>query len=421
MRTPAALLLTALLSPAWMVAAEPPAPVPGYDDLMKGFPPPPERRVTRSNWLDAPFHVWGFKHVETLVPAITVDRGPGPVSELRQAPADLSTFSFTDPWGKSRGLAAFLADQHVDSLLVWHDGALVAEHYRNGQTRRTRHIMFSVTKSFTGLLAEMLIQEGDLDETRKVGEYLPELSDSAYGDATVRQVLDMEVGIDFSEIYDDPASDIAQYAYAAGMRHAPAGVEHPPSLYDYLPTLRKKGEHGRDFHYVTANTEVLGWLLTRVTGTPFAELFEQRLYQKVGPERDALFLADPLGKAVAGGGLSITARDTLRLAAVLAREGRHGKVQVVPETVVAKIAAGGTPRPSLWGNENSMDNSYRSQWYIHHPSATFSAAGIHGQNIYVDPAADVVVVIQSSNPPADGEFFVVNDSFFHGMVKHLGR
>ena len=421
MKAVAAVLLALLLMPMTIAAAEP-----GPDDLMKGFPPLSRNQVTRQNWLDAPFHRWGFKHVESLLPTVAVDRGDAPVSVLAAAPAaaapaSMEDFSFTDPWQKSRDLAAFLADQHVDALLVWHDGALIAEHYENGQTRRTRHVMFSVTKSFTGLIAEMLIHEGRLDETRKVSAYLPELAGSAYQDASVRNLLDMEVGIAFSEVYDDPGSDIARYTYAAGLRPAPPGVDHEPSLYDYLPTLDKRGEHGVDFHYVTANTEVLGWLLERVTGTSFAELFEQRLYQGVGAERDALIMVDPRGKAVAGGGLSITARDALRLAVVLAREGRHGETQVVPRAVVAKIAGGGTPRPSLWGNEQSMDNSYRSQWYVHHPSKTFSAAGVHGQNIYIDPAADVVVVIQSTYPEADGEFFAVNGAFFQAMVAHLAR
>jgi CubicO group peptidase (beta-lactamase class C family) len=410
------MLLGVLLLPVNVLAAEP-----RHDELMNGFPPPADRQVSRDNWLDAPFNNWGFKHVEVLVPTVTVDRGEGPVSELTTAPVLLDDFSFTDPWDTARTFEAFLADQHVDSLLVWHNGALVAEQYRNGQTPRTRHIMFSVTKSFVGLLAELLIHEGTLDESRRVSAYLPELAGSAYQDATLRQLLDMEIGINFSEVYDDPRSDIARYTYAAGMRRAPAGVEHPSSLYEYLPTLQKQGRHGEDFHYVTANTEVLGWVLARVTGTAFAELFEQRLFQPVGPERDALFLADPRGKAVAGGGLSITARDTTRLAAMLAQEGKYQGIQVLPEAVVAKIAAGGTPRPSLWGNETSMDNSYRSQWYVHHPSKTFSASGVYGQNIYIDPAADVVVVIQSTYPEADGKFFGINDAFFHAMAARLTR
>jgi CubicO group peptidase (beta-lactamase class C family) len=240
------------------------------------------------------------------LPAITVDRGLGPLSPLACRPKDVTGFGFVDSWGERRDLEAFLTDQHVDALLVWHDGVPVLERYRNGQTHRTRHIVFSVTKPFTGLLTEMLIHEGLIDETARLERY--------------------------------------------------------------------------DFHYVTANSEVLGWLLERVTGTPFAQLFEERLFQPIGPERDAFFLAGPHGKAVAGGG---------------------------------------TPRPSLWGNEDGRDNSYRSQWYVHHPSRTYSAAGVHGQNLYVNPAAQVVVVIQSTYPQADGEFFGVNDAFFHGITAWL--
>lgn len=412
-RIRASLLL--LLTLAFTARAEGPL---GHDELMNGFPPPPDRQVTHANWLLAPFHNWSLKHVESVVPTVAVDRGTAPVSALPEG-EPLTAFEFTDAWQKTRDLETFLRDQHIDSLLVWHDGKLVLERYRNGQTPRTRHLMFSVTKSFVGLLAELLIHEGRLDEKRTLIEHVPELKGSAYEDATVRQLLDMEIGIAFSEIYDDETSDIARYAQAAGMWPARPDGKGPASIYEYLPTLQKRGEHGRDFHYVTANTEVLGWLLSRVTGESVAELFEQRLFQAVGPERDALFLVDRHGQTVAGGGLAISARDTLRLAAMLANEGRHQGVQVVPTEVVAKIAAGGTPRPSLWGNEESMDNSYRSQWYVHHPSRTFSAAGIHGQNIYVDPRADVVVVIQSTYPEADGAFFGVNAAFFHAVVDHL--
>ena len=395
------------------IAAEPPA-------LMEGFPPPPAAQVTAANWIDPPYNQWAFQHLESLLPTVTVDRGTGTATPLPTADADLATFTFTDFSGERRDLDRFLSDQHIDALLIWHGGALLAEHYRNGQTPRSRHIMFSVTKSFTGLIAEMLIEDGTLDAARPVTDYVPELAGSAYGDATVRHVLDMEVGVDFTEIYDDPESEIARFAFAAGMRPAPTGFAGPLSLYAYLPTLKKHGEHGQDFHYVTANSEVLGWVLERASGTPFGALFEARLFQPVGPERDAFILADPHGKAVSGGGLAITARDALRLTAMLAAGGRSGGRQVVPKAVIDRIAAGGTPRPSLWGNEDGgQDHSYRSQWYIHHPSGTYSAAGIHGQNLYVDPASGLAVVIQSSYPEADGAFFAVNDAFFLALTERL--
>ena len=183
---------------------------------------------------------------------------------LDAQPYDLGRFEFTDFTGKKRNLAQFLEDQHIDALVLWSHGKLRQEIYRNGETARTRHLMMSVTKSFTGLVAEMLIAEGKLDETKQITDYVPELKGSAYDGATLRNLMNMEIGIDFSEIYDDPNSTIFQFSYAAGFRPVPPGVKAFPSLYEFLPSLRKKGEHGKDFHYVTANSEVLGWVIEKV-------------------------------------------------------------------------------------------------------------------------------------------------------------
>jgi len=390
--------------------------------MMVGAPPPTDRQITLANWMAPPYNVWAFQHLEAILPTMTVDRGAGPVSTLEADPVDLSRFEFVDYAGKKRDLTQFLEDQHIDALVLWSHGKVRQEIYRNGETARVRHMMMSVTKSFTGLIAEMLIAEGRLDETKRVSEYVPELKGSAYDDATLRNLLNMEIGIDFSEIYDDPSSTIYQFSYAAGFRPVPPGIKSFPSLYEFLPSLRKKGEHGQDFHYVTANSEVLGWVIEKVTGTGFAHQFEQMLYSKLGAERDAFYATDPHGKAVSGGGLNITARDALRLAVMMAQEGRFNGQQIVPAAVVAKIAAGSTPRPSLWGNENGgRDHSYMSQWYIDHPSGVVSAAGIHGQTIHILPKDDVAMVIQSSYPDADGPFFFVLDDFFASVAKKLKR
>ena len=396
------------------------AEVAGGSGMMVGAPPTEDRQVTLANWRVPPYNVWAFQHVEAILPTTTVDRGSGPVSALDTEPADLGTFEFDDYSGKKRNLTQFLEDQHIDALVLWSHGRVRQEIYRNDETARTRHMMFSVTKSFTGLVAEMLIAEGRLDESKLVTDYVPELKGSAYDDATLRNLLNMEIGIDFSEIYDDPSSTIYQYHYAAGTRAVPPGVKAFPSLYEFLPSLRKQGEHGQDFHYVTANSEVLGWVIEKVTGTGFAHQFEQKVYGKLGAERDAFYATDPHGKAVSGGGLNITARDALRLAVMMAQEGRFNGQQIVPAAVVAKIAAGSTPRPSLWGNENGgRDHSYMSQWYIDHPSGVVSAAGIHGQTIHMLPKEVVAMVIQSWYPDADGPFFLVLDDFFASVAKKL--
>ena len=396
------------------------APSAGTSGLMVGAPPAPADQITLENWMAPPYNVWAFQHLEALLPTTTVDRGTKPVSLLDAQPYDLGKFEFADSTGKKRSLAQFLDDMHIDALELWSHGKLRQEIFRNGETARTRHLMMSVTKSFTGLVAEMLIAEGRLDETKLVTDYVPELKGSAYDGATLRNLMNMEIGIDFAEIYDDPSSTIFQFAYAAGFRPVPPGVKAYPSLYEFLPSLRKKGEHGKDFHYVTANSEVLGWVVEKVTGTGFAHVFEQKVFGRIGAERDAFYATDPHGKAVSGGGLNITARDALRLAVMMSREGNFNGQQIVPAAVVAKIAAGSTPRPSLWGNENGgHDHSYMSQWYIDHSNGVVSAAGIHGQTIHFLPKQDIAMVLQSSYPDADGAFFVVLDNFFAAVSRQL--
>src|SRR5262249_23247525 len=151
----------------------------------------------------------------------------------------LGRFEFTDFTGKRRTFAQFLDDQHVDALVLFAGGKLQQEVYRNGETARARHIMMSVTKSFTGLVAEMLIAEGKLDDRKRIVDYVPELNvpGGAYADATVRNLLNMEIGIDYTEVYDDPNSTVSKFAYAAGFWSAPPGVKTFPSLYEFLPSL----------------------------------------------------------------------------------------------------------------------------------------------------------------------------------------
>ncbi len=156
----------------WVTAL---AATPVATGVMVGAPPPAAQQVTLDNWLSPEFNAWSFQHLEAILPTTTVDRGTGPVSALDAQPYDLGRFEFADFTGKKRNLAQFLDDQHIDGLVLWSHGKLRQEIYRNGETARTRHLMMSVTKSFTGLIAEMLIAEGKLDETKQVTDYVPEL------------------------------------------------------------------------------------------------------------------------------------------------------------------------------------------------------------------------------------------------------
>jgi CubicO group peptidase (beta-lactamase class C family) len=306
-------------------------------------------------------------------------------------------------------LAQFLDESHTDSFLILHRGKLVFERYMNGQQAHTQHQMFSATKSFVGTLMLGLIEQGRVDPSRKVIHYLPETKGSAFADATVQQVLDMTTAVHFTEIYDDPNSDIWRYGWVFGVWGKPAaGYDGPLTAYEYLPTLRKKGEHGHAFHYVTPNTDVLGWIISRVTGKSLSRNLEEVLWQRLGMERDGYVWLDGAATEMAGGGLNITARDAARFGQMIIQKGRYNGQQIIPASVAERILQPGDPdvftryyTDEPWYGEVAY--AYHDQWWtFNNAHKAVSAIGVHGQYIYLDPVARMVVVKQSSSPDAEG-------------------
>jgi CubicO group peptidase (beta-lactamase class C family) len=370
---------------------------PSASMLMQGFPP--RHVVSKENWRTTPFNRWAFQNIEQIAPTATIHRGSQSLTELPQASEkERDAYAQLD---MRNGLTVeqYIEQNMVDGLLVLKNGRIVAEHYHNGQTKDTRHIMFSVGKSFTGIMAETLVFEGTLDDTKLVPHYVPELAKSGYADATVRQVMDMLVDLEFSEDYADPYSDISQFIYAAGLGKAPAGVNVYPSLYSYLPSLKKEGKHGKKWEYVSATTETLGWIMNRATNQSWVSLFEERIYKHIHPRRDATIIVDALGKEVAAGGMSMTLRDVGRFAYLVANDGRYEENQVLPRDVIKTIKAGGDPEKF----ESPLPGvvlSYKSQWYHDATTGILAGYGIHGQAIEIGLENEIIIVTQSSWPTA---------------------
>lgn len=408
-----ALLAVALAAFSWSAAARTVEPA----DLMKGFPPSPDATVTAANWRTPPFNTWAFQHIEQVVPTRTVFRGTGAVVPLHSASRRTVDRYRTAMQSGGFDVPAFMHANHVDGLLVLKDGRIVDERYGNGQQPSSRHAMMSVGKSVVGTIAELLVHEGRLDQERSVQHYVPELAGSAFGDATVRQVLDMLVGVDYSEAMEDPTSDVNQFLYAARLGTPPPGVTPKASLYEYVRGLRKKGGHGEVFHYVTPTSEVLGWIVARATGSSWADLFEQRIYQPLGPERDGFVIVDAVGTQTAAGGLALTLRDAGRFGLMIANDGTLDGRRVLPVEVVRRIKAGGDPSrwpPQEWAKGV---HSYGSQWWIDHTARILTAYGIHGQLIRIGLDDGIVVVVQSSWPVAGGPDFLARQLGFYDAVR----
>ena len=226
--------------------------------------------------------------------------------------------------------------RYTDGFLVLKDGRILYERYFNGMRPESRHLLQSVSKSLCGVLAGELVESGAVDLDATVSTYVPELWDSAFGDATVSQLLDMTAAVEFNEDYADPDSDVQAQDRAAGWR--PRRIDDPESSYAFLGTLRSSGAHGRSFQYCSATTDVLAWVLERATGRRYPELLSDELWSRIGAEHDAFVTVDEAGFAFANGGVSVSLRDLARFGHLVLSGGSVGEHRACSADWVAASA-----------------------------------------------------------------------------------
>jgi CubicO group peptidase (beta-lactamase class C family) len=397
--------------------------------LMRGSPPPPAQRIRFEDdrYLEFPHIRWSLSHMRELVPTVAVWRGGGAPSDLRvvdrSGEAKIDALEFEDLSGRRQTWVESLAQTYTDGIIVLHRGARVYERYFGALQPHRPHACFSITKSYAATLAATLIHERVLDEDKPVPYYVPEMARSAYQDATLREVLDMQVGVQYSELYSDPEADIWHYSRAGGLRTRPSDYAGPTNYYDYLVTLRKEGEHGAAFAYKTINTEVLCWIMTRVTGVPLAEMLSERIWSRIGCEEDGYIAVDSIGVAMGGGGMSASLRDMCRFGELMRCEGAWHGNQVLPAAVVADIRRGSDPAKFAMAGYTLLPGySYRNMWWVSHDAlGVFEGRGIHGQRLYIAPEAEVVIARFASHPIASS---AANDTLtmpaFAALARVLG-
>jgi len=377
--------------------------------------------ATLENWRQHPFSVWGFTHVDSLIPVASIPTAPPP-SALRQGkPLDLARLAIV--WaGSRRSAEAALEETHTDGFMVLKNGEVVAERLIN-QTATDRHIVFSVSKSITAALAGILVKDGKLDPEAPVSRYVPEVEGSAYADATVRHLLDMAVSIRFVEDYLDPQGDVARYRAAMGW-NPPGAVDSVDGINAFVSGLPKgDNPHGRRFHYVSPNTDLLGWILERAAGESFASLLSRLIWQPMHMAQDACVTIDRHGAPRTAGGICVSLGDLARFGEMMRNKGRFNGQRIVPEEWINDILHKGDAAQWSRGEMVNLfpDGRYRSKWYVPDPSSNvLCAIGIHGQWIYIDHDAGMVAVKQSSQPiPADEALDNLTYAMFQAIADEL--
>ncbi|MCG8579924.1 MAG: beta-lactamase family protein [Bacteroidales bacterium] len=363
--------------------------------LMKGFPAPEDKRVDAGNWILYPYNTWAFKNVQRLLPTTNIDNG-----SLEAIPFDKKINNLDDIEvniaGEKLTVKNILETHHTDGIVVLHKGDLVYERFWNDMTATTPHWMASTSKSITGTLAAIYIERGVLDENALVKDIIPELATSGWGNATVRELLDMSVGTDWDESMSaivNEQSFARQYAAAANSLQI-KGYDGS-GVMAFLPNIEKGRKHGESFLYNSPATDVMGWILNRITGNNLEHNVSIELWQYLGAMGQSNYLLDGAGIAWPTGGMSSGLYDLAKFGLLIQQEGMINGKRVFSSAIVKDIIENGnkeqfakSPHADLYPNGH-----YRNFWWVKgDEDNSFMAKGIYGQYIYINPAKETVIV-----------------------------
>jgi CubicO group peptidase (beta-lactamase class C family) len=327
-----------------------------------------------------------FRNIDRLFPTRTVHRGETtrilPVSDQ-----PFREFSYSVD-GQTYDLYDVLSLNRVSGILIIKDGEILFEKYLLGNDEHTRWMSMSVVKSMTATLIGAAIQDGyiaSIDDP--IVNYLPRFKGTAYDGVTVKNLLQMTSGVAWNETYTDPASDRRR------MLEAQIG-QQPGAILDLMASLPRAAEPGTRWNYSTGETQVAGALVAAATGKPVADYLSEKIWSRVGMESDATWwLESPEGLEVGGSGLSARLRDYARFGLFLLNDGVIDGQRVLPEGWVQEASA-----PKIVAGE-TVDYGYML-WPLH--GRSYSAIGIFGQFVFVDPDKNLVVAMWSAQPKPVG-------------------
>lgn len=369
--------------------------------------------VTTANWLDGPYNRWGFRHVPDLCRTAAIARGEGPVRELPRAERDLRDFAFSHD-GRRFTLAEMLSATFTDGFLLIQDGAVVTERYFDGMSEADTHLLMSCSKSLTSILLGVLAGRGLLAPEDLVTHHLPELAGSAWEGCRLQHILDMRAGNAWDYDVDEfTILDVSDYRTHDNHGAIPHDTE------TWIRTIgRGEYDHGSGpFRYCSLATDVLGWVLERVGGAPFPELFSHEVWSRIGAESEAQIMLDKSGFPVFEGGICTTLRDLARFGLMCLEDGVVAGERVVPADWIARVRVHDAElieafRASTDFDPNAPDAFYHDKWWVHDgPRGVYAALGMNGQSIFIHRPARVVIAKFSTFPDAlDRSFFALQNA-----------
>ncbi|MDA1811691.1 serine hydrolase domain-containing protein [Bacillus cereus] len=383
---------------------------------------PSKNNVTKKNWLDDPYLRWSYTHMKEFTLINDVKNKPDQIARFPSALQNLDDFAVQRSFGSATPLKELLDDNKTDAFVVVHNGQLVYERYFNGYNESEPHGMASVAKVFTGAIIQSLAEENRIDLEKTADTYIKELKNTPFGKATLQQLMDMQVSVEYpTHGYEHPAleNQDAQLYLASNILPRGKNYDGPMKIYDMLQEAKETAPPGSVFSYNNGSTETLAWIIRTITGKSLAENVSERIWSQIGMEENAYYVTDETKIEQASAGLNATARDMARFGQLLLNNGEYNGKQILPSSITEDIKHVQEGELAI-GPGASI--SYHNQWWIpHNEQGAFEVLGSYGQTLYIDPKANMVIVHFSSNATPSNEIHSVYSNMYIDIAHHLEK
>jgi CubicO group peptidase (beta-lactamase class C family) len=384
--------------------------------VMDGFPPSRESLVTGANYREHPFSQWSFRNMGATSNVLMIPRA-GAVHLFKEA-IDLTVAKFItkDIDGNQKSFETIFEDNYADGVIVIKNNSVLYEKYWNGLSRDFQHTWFSVSKSLASSAFGILADQKKIDLTASPAKYIPELKGSAFDRVTIQDVLNMSTALGFQETYTDTSSFFLKYYSAAantpGARdlHADPKTTEVLGVYDFLVKRAYANDSlapGVKFEYSSANADVISWLISRLSGQAYHDFVRENIWSRLGAEHDAFITADRAYTGIATAGVNTTLRDMALFAQMILNRGTIDGKQIIPKLWVdetLKLTQGDKDRyqrNDVYVKAKMPWVAYKNYWWIlDELKGEYAGVGIHGQVIYLNRSANLLVAYFSSQPQA---------------------
>jgi len=390
--------------------------------IMQESPPPNEYQVSLENWRKYPYCKWSFLNVRNLIPTAPILGNRKSDIEFTKDLLDLSDMIINHQGNKLNLLSVF-KQCDTDAFLVMHKGKLKFEFFDNFTKKDTPHIIFSLSKSLTSLLVGILVNEKIINLDTPVSYIIKETKGSAYENATVRNVLDMNVASKFIEDYSGNAQIFKDYRASTGWDLPKKSLElNYLGLHDFLSKLPKINMgHGKKYHYCSPHSDLLGWIIERASGKKYSTIMSELLFKPAGVKYEAYVTVDKWGASRAAGGISISPYDLLILSELVRCHGTSNNNQIIPSSWIEDIQ--NYKNNTSYLNQDNLERfpkgNYRSKWYqTGFNDNEYCGIGIHGQNIWINPKKELTIVrLSSASEPIN----IKTEELMFSVFKEIGN